>query len=147
MLYFIIYTCLHLVRNGCHYFQNYLKKNWSLCAIQGCVESKLCHDILLCLTCFESMVVIVHGKNKRCGDETIYTLWCSCPSNLERWLNLSRHIGVRRWWTPLINLSLTIHGLHVFGFTIANLVNNQPTLLCLPISMGLWMKYELFYWF
>jgi hypothetical protein len=36
-------------------------------------------------TCVESMAVIVYGKNKRCGGETIYTLWCSCPSNLEKW--------------------------------------------------------------
>jgi hypothetical protein len=33
---------------------------------------------------------------------------------------------MRRWWTPLIALGLTIHGLHVFGFIIANLVSNQP---------------------
>ncbi len=93
------------------------------------MESRSCPNILLCLTCVESMVVIVHGKNKRCGGETVYTWWCSCPSNLERRLNFSKHIGAKRWWTPLIALSLTIHELHVFGFTIANLVSNQPTLL------------------
>jgi len=135
---FIIYTCLHLVRNGCHYvLELFLKKLISMCNLGLCGIKIMSWYSFVLDMCWK------HGgysswKKLKVWNKIFYTLSCSCPSNLEKWLNLSRHIGAR-WWTPLIALSLTIHGLHVFGFTIANLISNQPTFLCLPISMGLWM--------
>jgi hypothetical protein len=39
-------------------------------------------------------------------------------STFGRPLNLSRHMGKRRWWSVLIPLSLVMHGLYNFGLTI-----------------------------
>lgn len=55
------------------------------------------------------------------------TQWCSCPSTIGRTLNLSRHMGRKRWQSALIPLSLVMHGPNIFGLTIANLVHMSIT--------------------
>jgi hypothetical protein len=80
----------------------------------------------LVLACVENMVLAIYGKNKICGNKGCNTQLLSLGDfmsiNLKEIVKLFKAHGREKNDGMLITLNPMIHGLDIFGFTIANLV-------------------------